>query len=420
MSVALAITLIASATASFANEKDSYRYGVSGNNVVFSTPKQALKGGSFQLAVKNGKPGKISVELVDIFSNASGSRKSIPLNSSPFTPSGLVVLKENYPAYQPSEDFQYFEISFRFRDDVALDRPVLGGVSISIVPDEAPDSQATVESSIVATFAYLPKEGLDLQLYSPALELQGPTIGRKTPDFFPLNLLPNLPFVLNHGDVNLGYELTNTGKIFLETTTLLSIQQVGLFFQADKEIFSQTKTAFLVPEQQAAEAIEIAPLDTENKLLGIGLYRFQLTSTGQIGDFLETSTANQQMLIIFPWKQSFLAILLLVLLRRQLAKAFNWLLGYAKALRDFRYGKDPTPTLTPVLTPTPNLTITPANNQTTDPRPEINPTQQVAMPKPTVKPPGATNAASPVSPMPETREPRALYPFWYQPPKNRQ
>ena len=296
----------------------------------------------------------------------------------------------------------------------------MGGLSISLEPKSENSQQLQVKSSIVATFAYLPAGGLNPDEYAPALTLQGPTIDRKEPDFFPLNLLPNLPFALNHGDLQLSYELENTGKIFLETSTQVKVEQLSLLGQLEGEVFTQSNQAFLVPGQKSQSTLEIAPADPASAQLGIGIYRFTTSATGEIGDLLETSTSNQQTLVIFPWKQSFLAILLLVLLRRQLAKAFSWLLGYAKALRDFRYGKDPTPTLTTVLTPTPNLTITPANNQTTDPRSEINPTQQVAMPKPTVKPPGATHAASPVSPMPETREPRALYPFWYQPPKNRQ
>jgi hypothetical protein len=92
-----------------------------------------------------------------------------------------------------------------------------------------------VKSSIVATFAYLPAGGINLEEYAPALSLQGPTIERRTPDFFPLNLFPNPPFALNHGDLKLSYELENTGKIFLETSTQVKVEKLSLLGQLTRE-----------------------------------------------------------------------------------------------------------------------------------------------------------------------------------------
>jgi hypothetical protein len=301
---------------------------------------EAKVGGSFQLAVKDGQRANISVELVDIISNSSGSKQSIPLNSNPFTPYGLVDFAKKYPVYQPSEEFQYFDISIRFKDNIALDRPVLGGLSISLVPEKQSQDQVAVTSSIVATFAYLPATGLDLKEYAPDLALTGLKIEKKTQDFFPFNLLPNLPFLLNRGDLRLGYQLTNSGRIFLQTTTEVSVEKIGLIDRQGKEIFNKSDTAFLVPGQQNQQTVEISPSDSENQLLGIGFYRFSVTATGQMGDLIETSTSNQKILIIFPWKQSFLALGLLIIFRRRVVRVFNWVVGYAKALREFRYSAE--------------------------------------------------------------------------------
>jgi hypothetical protein len=404
IAVVLASLIFPGTIASFAEEGKNYRYGLEGNNLVFTTAEDAIEGGSFQLLVKGGKPGRISVELVDILAQASGSKKSLPLNSSPFTPYELVSFTDSYPAYQPSDEFQYFDISMRFKADMDLDRPVLGGLAISLVPDEAEDGFG-VKSSIVATFAYLPASGLNLDEYAPALALQGPTIERRTPDFFPLNLFPNPPFALNHGDLKLSYQLENTGKIFLETITQVKVEQLNLLGQLEAEVFTKSTEAFLVPGQTTEATVEIAPLDIDNAQLGIGIYRFTTTATGEIGDFIETSTSNQQTLIIFPWKQSVLALMLLVLLRKRIAKVFSWLLGYAKALRDFRYGRDPRPNLTP------DPDLTPGFNSV------ISATMQPPAPKPAIKPLGRTITANSVSSLPSGSEPRALYPFWYEPPK---
>ena len=338
-------SLILASTTSFAAEDKSYRYGLSGNNLVFTTVEEAVVGGSFRLSVKDGKPGKISVELVDIVANSSGSKSPIPLNSSPFTPFELVSFTKDYPAYKPSEEYQYFEISMKFKEGIDPDRPVLGGLSISLIPDEQSKNDVIVASSIVATFAYIPASGINLEEYAPELGLIGPNIGRENPDFFPLNLFPNLPFLPNHGDLLLGYELENTGKIFLETKTKVEVDQLNLLGWSEAEVFTQTNEAFLVPGQKTQSTVEIAPPDLPHQQLGIGIYRFTTTSSGDMGDQIDVSTSSQQTLVIFPWKQGVIALLLLVLFRRRVFRSFNWVLGYARALRDFRYNPTPqTPT----------------------------------------------------------------------------
>ena len=306
---------------------------------------EAVKGGAFRLAVKDGLPGRISVELVDIVANASGSKSSTPLNSNPFTPFGLVSFTKSYPAYQPSDEFQYFEISMKFRDDIVLDRPVLGGLSISLIPDENNQGELAVDSSIVATFAYLPASGVNLNEYAPSIELLGPTIDRDQFDFFPLNLLPDFPIIPNHGNLVLSYELENSGNIFLETSTEVKVEQLGIFGQLEREVFTKTDEAFLVPGQKSQSTVEIAPPDLPHQQLGIGIYRFTTTANGKLGESSQASTSNEQTLVIFPWKQGVIALLLLVLFRRRVFRSFNWVLGYARALRDFRYNPTPqTPT----------------------------------------------------------------------------
>ena len=405
----LASALLASTATAFAEEGKSFRYGIEGNNLVFKSPAEAISGGSVRLAVKGGQRATISVELVDVFSDESGTKRSIPLDSSPFSPKGLVQFKKSYPGYEPSEEFQYFDIEFNFKEDAVLDRPVLGGLSITLVPEAQSTEQTAVQSSIVATFAYLPASGINLEEYAPALSLQGPTIERRTTDYFPLNLLPNLPLVLNNGDLKLSYELENTGKIFLETSTQVKVEKLSLLGQLEAEVFIQTTEAFLVPGQKTQSTLEIAPPDVANAELAIGIYRFTTTATGEIGDAIETSTSNQQTLIIFPWKQSLLAIFLLVLLRKRIAKAFNWLLGYAKALRDFRYKNDPI--------------TNPVSKPSLEAKPERQSSLPVAEPPKTTTPPAPAASAYNTDKI-RSQQPgrggsqtRPLYPFWYEPPK---
>lgn len=403
-----------------AEESKNFSYGLEGTNAVFTSEREALAGATFTLAVKDGQLAKIKVELVDLYSHSSGTKRVIPLGSSPFSPEGLVSISEISSLYEPSNDFQYFDVSFRFNEDLDLDRPVLGGLSISLVPENPTGDQGSAQSSIVGTFAYLPATGINLEEYAPGLFLSEPTIGRVTPDFFPLNLLPNIPFALNHGDVILSYQLKNTGQIFLETSTDITVDQVGLFAQQNKQVFSDSVAAFLVPEQQSQEVIEISPTESQSQPLGMGLYRFTTTATGEIGGQITTSTSNQQLLVIFPWKQSLLALVLIIAFRKRLFRALASLRDYGIAIRDFRNSrmKQPKPSLG---TRTSRLLVSFEPKINEQEKPTLIEAQrevrsEAATPK--TRPPSPASRYPHLSPGFTRPEQRPLYPYWYQPPKN--
>jgi hypothetical protein len=284
---------------------------------------------------------------------------------------------------------------------------VLGGIAISLVPEEKSGIQIGVESSIVATFAYLPSTGINFDEYYPELTLTGPTVARVTPDFFPLNFLPEIPFVLNHGDVRLSYQLKNTGKIFLETLTDLEVQQLGFFGQADKLVFSNSEELFMVPDQFSEQTILVSPLDNANRNLGIGIYRFYLTATGKLGDQIDTSASNQQLLIIFPWKQSLLALGVLILVRRRIYRAFKSVFDLLKAFRDFLRSRNQRPSFTPSPRSAAPVLVTTSSRVATN-----------SSFRPLYVPTATANQSTATDQIPEPAGARPLYPYWYQPPTN--
>jgi hypothetical protein len=253
----------------------------------------------------------------------------------------------------------------------------------------------------------MPSTGIDLEKYYPALTLTGPIIERRTPDFFPLSLIPELPFVFNHGDVKMRYLLKNSGKIFLETQAMRSAEQVGLFGQPDQLILQDSKTAFLVPEQYFEETTDVALSEAVDRNLGIGLYSFEVSATGEMGDQVKASASNQQLLFIFPWKQTLLAMGVLVLLRKRIRRTFSSFAELIRAFRDFLKSRTPHPTRVPAPRPS---TFVPvgvrsalASNQA--PRPLYAPTESYTR-------------TSPYKPRPGGFEGRPLYPYWYEPPTN--
>jgi hypothetical protein len=204
------------------------------------------------------------------------------------------------------------------------------------VPEEKSDKKVTFGSSIVATFAYMPAGSLNMNEYTPELSLSMPRIERVSPDFFPLNMIPDLPLFRNHGDLQVDYELSNSGNIFLETEAELTVQQLNFFGQPEVLRFSNSTTAFLVPGQMTKNTVEIESIDSEKKNLSMGIYQFTKSVQGQIGDQIKTSVSNQQTLIIFPWKQSLMGLILLLALRKRIAKALTELWSYIQAFKEFR------------------------------------------------------------------------------------
>jgi hypothetical protein len=272
---------------------------------------------------------------VDIITGSSGAKTSIPLNSGPFTPFELVEFRIDYPDYLPSQEFQNFDISFNFKEDAVLDRPVLGGLSISLVPEAQAEELTTVKSSVVATFAYIPATGLNLDQYKPELEVSVPSISQRAPDFFPLNLLPDFPFLQNHGDIRLDYDLANTGNIFLEVVSETNVQQLNILGQSEKSVFTESLESFLIPDQKLEQTVDIQPTESD-PVLGVGIYVIDLTTKGEIGEQVGTTESSQQILVIFPWKQSIFVLGLLVVFRRRIAASIRGLLGYLQAFKEFR------------------------------------------------------------------------------------
>lgn len=332
------MALMAPAIASEASE--SFRYGLKGNNIVFTSKQDALIGRSFELAIRDGKPARILLELVDIYAEPGGSKRAIPLGSSPYSPAGLVVLPE-IPEYIPNGDFQYFDIPIRFDPAFEGNRPVLGGLEISLLSQASDSGSIRLESSIVATFAYYPLGLLEQAQYQPGLEIRAVKVLKPKRDPFPLSLLPDLPFVFNGGELQVDYQLENIGEIFLETQTLIKLKQLGPLVSDTDRISYQSEpiAVFLVPGQITDGQLPLhngpdAPQGTQQ--LGFGFFEVSLEAAGSLGDELNVRAIGNQTIFIFPWKQLVLVILVLFLFRKRIRKVIRSLIEYRRAFREFR------------------------------------------------------------------------------------
>jgi hypothetical protein len=346
------IAVLFGAVTSVASQGENFRYGLENNNPVFLTREAANEGSSFRFSIKGGTPATVVAELVDIYSDASGSKKAIPLGSSAFSPKGLVNFDAVITEYQPTAEFQYFDIPFNFAEDRDIFRPVLGGLKISLVTQDSNTEGFTVASSVVGTFSYFPA-GTDLS-FSPAVALAQPLISGMGAEFPPFGIIPDFPFLINDGKFTVDYQFENTGDIFLEATSDVVLSGPSFFGQSrDQKAFSFTfEKAFLVPNQIAKNrAIVAQKVDDETVIeaLPYGIYTLTTSVNGALGSENKVQDASTQLIVVFPWKYTLFFIILLVAFRKRIRSAAKATADLNRSWREFRGARKALPPVPALL-----------------------------------------------------------------------
>lgn len=319
--LSLALLLISPGATLAASEDESLRYGIAGNNQVFTSVDEALAGGTFRVTVKGGQPGTFSAELVDLYADESGTKTALPLNSNPYTADGFVDFESVVGRYIPNGELQNIDVPFALRNIENVTRPVLGGLKVTLVPDEKSDTGLVLASSIIATFAYYPLGYLNSpeSEIKPALEVGSVAFERQSGDLFPLNLIPDFPILFNFGPISATSTVQNTGNIFLDVTTHVAIKETNYFGDKPKDPFleSAPRETFLVPNQstELTENLVNGTNVTEplKDLPRIGVFEVVSTANGSLGRTLIVSDSESKVLILFPWKYALALIALITL-----------------------------------------------------------------------------------------------------------
>lgn len=413
-----------SPAAAFA-EEESFRFGLDNNNIVFLERELANRGSFVRLAVTGGQEADVVVELVDLFAGENGSKRALPLGSSPFSPEGLVRLSDDKLRYVPNGQFQFFEIPFNFRKGAEIVRPVLGGIKISLQSLSPSTGQFEISAEVVGTFTFYPAD-IETNLVS-ALEVSSLVLESDSGDFFPFNLIPDIPFVFNSWPVKASFSVKNSGEIFLEKTSVLSLQQQQFFGQGGSRSplsFSSEKV-LLLPNQVASTSITVGEGDSGKETtpsLGIGGWDILVEARGGLGDDLATVDSISQSIVIFPWKYSLTLIVVLFLLRKRIWKLATATLSFAKTLNKIRKSMEAQNEIdnTSALGP---ASLAPANANTLRVTTSENPRPETALgsadrsfltpiripPLPSLNPSADLRNRG-------AESPRPLYPTWYTPP----
>lgn len=306
--------------------EDGFRTGLGNTNQVFYDLDTAQAGSFFSLTVSQGKPARIRVELVDIFANDFGAKQIAPLNSTPYSPDQYIEFTEDAGAYIPNGQTQTIKIPFKLKNLAGLDRPIIGGLRISLQEIQSgetdPKSRIRINSGIVGTFTYYPIGLVNQGEYkiSPILNLGKINVSPIKSDRFPLNLIPNFSSLINKGPIQISTDISNNGNIFLETVTKTKISQSGPFARSNGQVLfkHQGDKILLTPGQRVSNIFNVTDQLIQSDALvdplpSFGILRVTVNLIGSIGNKEFSNISESKLIIIFPWKILLIAALGLVI-----------------------------------------------------------------------------------------------------------
>jgi hypothetical protein len=308
-----------------ADEDSNFRVGLVNKNQIFSNAAEATSGGVIRLSVSDGRDATVKVDLVDIFANSEGVKQAVPLGSTPSSPEDLVSYEVLQPRYKPNGETQFIDISYSFKDAENIDRPVIGGLKISLVTTNEESGEAngfTVNSAIVATFTYYPigSTSADFEL-DALLNLQRIDVESVRPESLIYALMPDLPRLFNDGPIRASISLINNGNIFLQTRNEISVDRLKIFrgFNREELFRDNLEELLLVPGQvgsgQKLLVTEIVGSEkVTDALPGIGIFQIKVKTSGTIGSDVLAELNEGVWFVIFPWKPFFLIFLVFILI----------------------------------------------------------------------------------------------------------
>ena len=308
-----------------ADEDTNFRVGLDNKSQIFSNAAEAKSGGVIRFSVSNGRDATVKAELVDIFANSEGAKQAVPLGSTPFSPENLVNYKVLKPNYKPNGETQFIDISYSFKDAENIDRPVIGGLKISLVTSNEESGEPegfTVNSAIVATFTYYPIGSTSGEFELDALlNVQRIDVESVRSESLIYALMPDLPRLFNDGPIRASISLMNNGNIFLQTRSEISVDRLKIFsgFNREELFRDNLEELLLVPGQvgsgQKLLVNEIVGSEkVADALPGIGIFQIKVKTSGTIGSDVLTEINEDVWFVIFPWKPFFLIFLVFIVI----------------------------------------------------------------------------------------------------------
>lgn len=266
-----------------------------------------------RVSISGGRTGTVTLSMLDAVVGADGGRRNAPYGTSATSLQGALRVEPSTFDYTPDGTTQLFVARLTV-DAAAVRVPRIGSLVAVLGPRGEPSAtvvqQAGVAVEVLAApdaagLADLPPDALDVRIG----ELE---VGDGNP-YTPVGaLLPDLPFVVGRGPLEVSTAVRNAGEVLLDTQVVYTFSRVSLFASLPIErlqprplLTLRQPPVYLLPGQRVADSTSTRP-DTArfDATPFIGLFRVTAQATGTIAGTSVVSQVRTRTVLAFPVAES--------------------------------------------------------------------------------------------------------------------
>ena len=270
---------------------------------------------SIRATVEGGSPGQVTFRLVDAIIDPSGGWTDAPLGSTPSTLAGVASFSQDSFDYVPGGP-QEFEVALSV-DFATVDGPRFGSVIVTLSPDPTVDGAAVRQTGAVALQVIAAPDEASLEGIPgirAVLTLDSIEV-RATKPWTPVDAaFPDLPWVVNHGPVEVVARGRNVGTVVLDQRVsydFVRLNPIELLTRADPipVLTIENLPTYLLPEQSfddsARSRLVVDGVETGiDALPFIGFVRIRATATGSLAGLEADPVSRTTTFLVFPWKEA--------------------------------------------------------------------------------------------------------------------
>ncbi|MEY2635222.1 MAG: hypothetical protein RIS75_1162, partial [Actinomycetota bacterium] len=261
--------------------------------------------------ISGDQPASILMDVVDVISFEDGRKQVLPVGTTPNSIGNAIRLGTYATRYVPDGTEQIFSVSFALINPEEIDRFVIGGIRINIIPDVQMDSTLNGTNAAVATFVYNDAKQADFENYLKALEVSSLQVTKIRNHSLLDAMLPDVPGAFGDGNVQVSWTTQNTGEVFLSVNQIVKIRPASMFGRASSDesaIFVSTSDqSILIPKQSQTHSVNAvnAVVGSQRTVAAIedwGFYEIEITAIGQIDGREYVIETRRDTIVIFPWE----------------------------------------------------------------------------------------------------------------------
>lgn len=271
---------------------------------------------SVTVTLSGGEPGTLFLEMVDASISPTGGWLAVPYGSTPETLQGVLTIAPPTFEYRPSAGEQRFTASLVV-DRSQINSVLLGSLRATVKPDLGDSEGLTVTTVGAVEIQVLAAPGgADLEALPasrPALGMDELSIQQLEP-WSPVDrLLPDLPWVVNHGPIGVAAMGRNIGTLMLDSRVTYEFTRLSPFAlltgaSPAPVLRVENRPRYLLPDAPFTDLttslIPVEGAPSVDSLPFIGFVRVTATAKGGLAGVEAEPVARSRTFLVFPWKEA--------------------------------------------------------------------------------------------------------------------